>query len=67
MQNDPTLDELLDEPIVRMLMTSDSVSAGEIRRLMDEARRRKCGEIRRQFTDFGAAPVGKAAPGVRIR
>lgn len=40
MQNDPTLDELLDEPIVRMMMASDRVSAREIRRLMDEARRR---------------------------
>ncbi|MDN2584003.1 hypothetical protein [Aquibium sp. ELW1220] len=40
MQNDPTLDELLDEPIVRMLMASDRVSAWDIRRLMDEARRR---------------------------
>lgn len=40
MQNDPTLDELLDEPIVRMLMASDRVSARDIRKLMDEAQRR---------------------------
>ena len=40
MQSDPTLDELLDEPIVRMLMASDRVSARDVRRLMDEARRR---------------------------
>jgi hypothetical protein len=40
MQNDPTLDELLDEPIVRMMMASDRVCARDIRRLMDEARRR---------------------------
>jgi hypothetical protein len=40
MQNDPTLEELLDEPIVRMLMASDRVDARHVRRLMDEARRR---------------------------
>ncbi|MFN3550069.1 MAG: hypothetical protein ACK4U0_21505 [Mesorhizobium sp.] len=40
MQNDPTLDELLDEPIVRMLMASDGVSAREVRKLMAEAQRR---------------------------
>ncbi len=40
MQNDPTLDELLDEPIVRMLMASDRVNARDVRRLMDEAKRR---------------------------
>jgi hypothetical protein len=42
MQNDPTLDELLAEPIVRMLMASDRVSAREVRRLMEDARRRPC-------------------------
>ena len=41
MQSDPTLDELLDEPIVRMLMESDRVSARELRKLMDEAQRRR--------------------------
>jgi hypothetical protein len=45
MQNDPTLEDLLAEPIVRMLMASDRVSAHEVRRLMDEARRRLC-EVR---------------------
>lgn len=41
MQHDPTLDELLDEPIIRLLMASHGVTAAEIRRLMDDARKRR--------------------------
>ncbi len=40
MRNEPTLDELLDEPIVRMLMASDRVEARHVRRLMNEAQHR---------------------------
>lgn len=37
---DPTIDELLSEPIIRKLMARDGVRAEEIRSLLDEARGR---------------------------
>jgi hypothetical protein len=35
-----TLDELLDDPIIQLVMASDHVEAGEVRELFDRARYR---------------------------
>ncbi len=40
MHCDPTIDELLGEPIIRTLMARDGVRAEEIRVLMDRAQAR---------------------------
>ena len=38
---EPPLEEVLGDPIVRALMRSDGVAPGEVRRVLDEARRRR--------------------------
>ncbi len=38
---EPPLEEMLRDPIVRARMRCDGVEAGEVRRLLDEARRRR--------------------------
>lgn len=40
MESEKTLDELLGEPIIRLLMRRDGVEAQEVRTLMDILRRR---------------------------
>jgi hypothetical protein len=44
---EPALDELLAEPIVQLLMSSDRVSPADIERTLDAARRRR-GGMRRE-------------------
>ncbi len=39
--HEPPLEEVLGDPIVRALMRSDGVAPGEVRRVLDEARRRR--------------------------
>ena len=39
--HEPPLEEVLGDPIVRALMRSDGVTPGEVRRVLDEARRRR--------------------------
>jgi hypothetical protein len=45
-QREPTLDELLSEPIIQQVMTSDGVRADDVRYLMQKA------TIRRGMEDF---------------
>ena len=40
-QNEITLDELLDEPIIKSVMARDGVLGSDIRRLMERARQRR--------------------------
>lgn len=40
MNREPSLDELLDEPIVRLIMRRDGVEARELRALVEAMRRR---------------------------
>jgi hypothetical protein len=37
---EPTLQELLDEPIIRLVMTADHVRADELRQLFDDLKPR---------------------------
>ncbi len=39
---EPTLDELLTEPIIRLVMASDGVKADDIRKVMSEAQIELC-------------------------
>lgn len=43
-QREPTLKELLNEPIIRQVMKRDGVRAEDIHRLMEAARARTSGE-----------------------
>lgn len=56
---EPTLEELLNEPIVRQLMLSDGVSADEIRLLMRTAAAREdCGiDGLKVFACYAQAPA----------
>jgi hypothetical protein len=40
MQHEPTLDDLLNEPIVRLVMKADGVTEADLRVLVAELRRR---------------------------
>lgn len=56
-----TLDQLLAEPITRLLMQRDGISEGEVRRLIAEAARRQ----RRRLAEEDPAPEkarGAATP-----
>lgn len=39
---EPTLDELLTEPIIRLVMASDGVESDDIRKVMSEAQMELC-------------------------
>ena len=60
LQDEATLDELLNDPIILMMMRSDGVSPGEIRRLADKVHMRahKTGRSPRTFCQGAVSAVG---------
>ncbi|MEQ8298597.1 MAG: hypothetical protein RIB55_19165 [Nitratireductor sp.] len=60
LQDEATLDELLNDPIILMMMRSDGVSPGEIRRLADKVHMRahKAGRWPRPLTGGAGSAVG---------
>lgn len=62
MQQEPTLDEMLADPIVRALMKSDCVEEADIRSLLCRVRH-KCGTCARSFfaADALSIPASRTA------
>ncbi|WP_181708422.1 hypothetical protein [Chthonobacter rhizosphaerae] len=60
---EPTLTDLLDEPIVRLVMASDGVEPGDVRALMNRiAARRRAGKVAAGGVAAAPRPDGAARP-----
>lgn len=58
---EPTLEELLTDPIIQLVMRRDNVVAGEVRQIMDEARERRgesgeCSTNTRRTAQYSPSP-----------
>ena len=61
-EREPTLDELLQEPIVRMLMKADGASESDIRALLPAARSdRKQSGVCRRSAQWSRVPIVSSA------
>ena len=57
-RREPTLGELLDDPIMQVLMERDGVDERDLRRLLDDVKHRRAAAPRRRS---GISPAGSGA------